>query len=150
MNIYLVIILFAIIGNYLLNVIVETLNLKHLKSELPGEYLEYFDEENYKTSQNYLRENTRFGRLTDTIVMPILVVFILAGGFNLVDQFARSFPHGFSGNLDPLLGIQNFCHRGKIRIQSDNGANVCSGYHQKLDANGDYRGNNLCYCSVAF
>jgi STE24 endopeptidase len=94
MNIYLVIILFAIIGNYLLHVIVGTLNLRHLKPELPEEYTGYYDAGKYKTSQSYLRENTRFDRLAETIVVPILVVFILAGGFNLVDQFVRSLELG--------------------------------------------------------
>ncbi len=38
MNIYLVIILFVIVGNYILDIVVETLNVRHTQSDLPEEY----------------------------------------------------------------------------------------------------------------
>ncbi len=111
MNIYLVIILFIIIGNYLLDIVVETVNVRHAKTDLPEEYKGYYDAETYRKAQNYLKENTRFGIITDTVTTPIMIAFILVGGFNLVDQFARSFqfvpiPTGliFAGVL--LLGFQ--------------------------------------------
>jgi len=94
MNIYLVIILFIIIGNYLLDIVVETLNVRHIKTNLPTEFEGYYDAEEYKRAQNYLKENTRFGIIAATITTPITVAFILVGGFNFVDQFARSFQFG--------------------------------------------------------
>jgi len=94
MNIYLVIILFIIVGNYFLNIVVETLNVRHAKADLPEEYDGYYDAEKYKKAQNYLKENTRFEITADTITTPITVVFILIGGFNFVDQIGRSFQFG--------------------------------------------------------
>jgi STE24 endopeptidase len=94
MNIYLIIILFIILGNHLLNVFVETANVRHAKTELPAEYKDYYDAEQYKKAQNYLKENTRFEIVTDAITTPIIIVFILIGGFNFVDQYARSFQFG--------------------------------------------------------
>jgi STE24 endopeptidase len=94
MNIYLVIILFVIVGNYLLDVVVETVNIRHAKTDLPEEYQGYYDAERYKTAQNYLMENTRFELITHTITTPMMIGFILIGGFNFVDQFARSFGLG--------------------------------------------------------
>ena len=94
MNIYLVIILFIIVGNYLLNIVVETLNVRHAETDLPEEYDGYYDAEKYKKAQNYLKENTRFEITADTITTPITVAFILIGGFNFVDQIARSFQFG--------------------------------------------------------
>lgn len=94
MNIYLMIILFILIGNYLLDIVLETLNVRHVKTELPKEFVGYYDAEKYKKAQNYLKENTRFGIITDTITTPILLVFILLGGFNFVDQIARNFQFG--------------------------------------------------------
>lgn len=94
MNIYLVIILSIIVGNYLLDIVVETLNVRHAKTDLPEEYKGYYDAEEYKKAQNYLKENTRFEIITGTITTPITVAFILIGGFNLVDQIARSFQFG--------------------------------------------------------
>jgi len=93
-NVYLVIILFIIVGNYLLDIVVETLNVRHAKTGLPEEYGGYYDPEEYKKAQNYLKENTRFEIITSTITTPITVAFILIGGFNFVDQIARGFQFG--------------------------------------------------------
>ncbi|MCD5416595.1 M48 family metallopeptidase [Candidatus Bipolaricaulota bacterium] len=94
MNIYLVIILAILVGNYALNLIVERLNIRHLKTDLPKEFEGYYDAAEYKTSQNYLKENTSFGIVTTSIFLAITLTFILAGGFNIVDQWARNFQLG--------------------------------------------------------
>jgi STE24 endopeptidase len=94
MNVYLIIIISVIVGNYLLDIVVETLNVRHARTALPEEYEGYYDPEEYKKAQNYLKENTRFEIITSTITTPITVAFILIGGFNLVDQIARSFQFG--------------------------------------------------------
>ena len=94
MNVYLVIILFVIVGNYLLDIVVETLNVRHTQSDLSEEYEGYYDAEQYRKAQDYLKEDTRFEIITNTITTPITVAFILIGGFNLVDQIARSFQFG--------------------------------------------------------
>jgi STE24 endopeptidase len=93
-NIFLIIILAVLIGNYILNLIVEKLNLQHIKTELPKEFEGYYDAEKYKKSQNYLKESTQFEIRTDTILTSITIAFILMGGFNLVDRIARGFGFG--------------------------------------------------------
>jgi STE24 endopeptidase len=94
MNFFLIIILVILIGNYLLDIIVETLNVRYVKTDLPEEFEGYYDAEKYKKSQEYLRENTWFGIITDSIITPLTIAFILFGGFNFVDRFARSFGLG--------------------------------------------------------
>jgi STE24 endopeptidase len=94
MNVYLLIILFIIVGNYLLDIVVEILNVRHAKTGLPEEFGDYYDPQEYKKTQNYLKENTRFEIITSTITTPITVAFILIGGFNFVDQIARDFQFG--------------------------------------------------------
>jgi STE24 endopeptidase len=94
MNYFLGIILFILLGSYLLDLIVEVLNLRHVSTDLPGEFEGYYDEDNYRKSQKYLRENTRFGIICDSITTPIAIAFILVGGFNMVDQFARGLHMG--------------------------------------------------------
>ncbi len=96
MNFFLVIILVILIGSYLLDVIVDTMNVHHVKTDLPGEFEGSYDAGKYRTSQEYLGENTRFGIIIDSIMTPITIAFILLGGFNLVDRFARGF------NLGPI------------------------------------------------
>ncbi len=91
MNCYLLIILIIIIADFILDIVVDMLNVKHIKTDLPGEFEGYYDAEKYKKSQNYLKENTRFGIIVDSISTPITVAFILIGGFNYFDQIARGF-----------------------------------------------------------
>ena len=94
MNYFLFIILGVLIGSYFLDLIVDALNVRHLRTDLPTEFEGYYDAIKYKKSQEYLKENTRFGIISDTITTPITIVFILWGGFNVVDQFARGFNLG--------------------------------------------------------
>jgi STE24 endopeptidase len=89
MNPYLLIILVSLLGHYLLHAVADWLNLRHLSPEVPAEVADACDAETYRKSQRYLRENTRFGILVDTVELAVVLVFVLAGGFNLVDRVAR-------------------------------------------------------------
>jgi STE24 endopeptidase len=103
MNVYLIIILFIIIGSYLFNLIIEVLNIKNLKPELPEEFKGDYDQEKYKISQVYLKENTRFDLVSDSIMTPLMIAFILFGGFNVIDRLARGF--GFGAILTGLIYV---------------------------------------------
>ncbi len=89
-NIFLILILIIIVGNYILGIVVETLNVRHLSTELPDEFVGYYDAQRYKQSQEYLKETTRFGIMVDSISTSLTIIFILVGGFNIVDIFARN------------------------------------------------------------
>jgi len=90
MNIYLVIIIVALLVNYALSTTAAWLNLRNISEELPQEFHGFYDEERYRKSQQYLRETTAFGLIHDTFHLVIILAFILAGGFNFVDEIARS------------------------------------------------------------
>ncbi len=108
MNKYLILILGIILFKYLLNLIIEILNLKYANPQLPKEFDGYYDAEKYKKSQLYLKEKTNFGLIEDTFMTAITVGFILYGGFNMFDGFARGFGYGniISGLI--FLGILMF------------------------------------------
>ena len=91
MSIYLLIILSALIGEFLLRTLVRVLNLKALDPGLPNEFQGYYDEEKYARSQEYTRVNTRFAFFTTSFDLIVILVFILFGGFNFVDQIVRGF-----------------------------------------------------------
>ncbi|MCU0822817.1 MAG: M48 family metallopeptidase [Spirochaetes bacterium] len=101
MNYYLIFILAVIIGTYILEIVVELLNLRHIAPGLPEEFKGWYDEDKYKTSQLYLQKNTMFGLVNKTFFTIAILVFILAGGFNSIDIFARSF--GFGPIITGLL-----------------------------------------------
>lgn len=130
MNIYLDIILIILIGEYLLSVIVESLNIKNAsfdtsaepnpalsrrgkergsvstlskprplgrgsrRVDLPQEFQGFYDAQKYQQAQSYLRESTVFELIKNTFFTWLTIVFILIGGFNLVDSFARRFNLG--------------------------------------------------------
>lgn len=94
MNIYLAVILCILIADYVVDLIVELLNVRHLDPQLPAELAEYYDADKYARSQEYLKVNTRFDQWVSTISLPLMIGFILIGGFNLVDGLARSLGHG--------------------------------------------------------
>lgn len=90
MNIYLIIIIAAIIINYGLTTVAGLLNLHNISEELPAEFQGFYDQERYRKSQLYLRERTRFDLIHDTVHVIFVLGFILAGGFNQVDRIARA------------------------------------------------------------
>jgi len=94
MNIYLVVILAIIIGNYILDLIIERLNIRSIKEELPREFESFYDSVKYKKSQKYLKDNTYFKLIQGTVITAVVLFLILSGGFNFIDRIARSFSFG--------------------------------------------------------
>lgn len=94
MNIYLVVILAIIIGNYILSLIIELLNVKSIKEGLPGEFEGFYDSAKYKKSQEYLKDNTYFKLIQGTAITLAVLFLILSGGFNFIDRIARGFSLG--------------------------------------------------------
>ncbi len=90
MNIYLVVILAVLVGSYLFELLADWLNVKNLKETLPEEFKGYYDDEKYRKSQRYLKDNIRFGITQNTVQLAVTLAMILLGGFNLVDTWARS------------------------------------------------------------
>jgi len=90
MNGYLVFILSLLVFDWLLSLVVETLNLRNLSTEIPEEFKGIYDDGKYAQSQRYLKDNTRFAQLQSAIMLPLTIAFILLGGFGWVDGFARA------------------------------------------------------------
>ncbi len=47
MNLFLIIILIILIGEYILGLVVDTLNVKHVQTDLPEAFSGYYDGEKY-------------------------------------------------------------------------------------------------------
>ena len=97
MNTIAIIILAAIIFDYTLNVLADYLNLTKLRNDLPEAFQGVYDPDRYRKSQQYLKVNTRFGWVTATINVTVMLVFWFAKGFPLLDEWVRSF------NYSPLV-----------------------------------------------
>ena len=90
MNGYLIFILALLVFNWLLSLIVETLNVRNVSTEIPAEFQGIYDAEKYAKSQRYLRENTRFGQIQAGIMLPLTIAFILLGGFKWINGIAQT------------------------------------------------------------
>lgn len=90
MNGYLIFILALLVFNWLLSLIVETLNVRNVSTEIPDEFTGIYDAEKYAKSQRYLKDNTRFRQLQAGIMLPLTIAFILFGGFRWVNGIATA------------------------------------------------------------
>ena len=103
MNTYAILILLALVGEYLLHLMADLLNLKALKAELPREFVDVYDAERYRRSQDYERVNARFGLIPASFDLVLLLGFWFAGGFEWLDAAVRGF--GFGAIFNGLLFI---------------------------------------------
>ncbi len=88
MNGYLIFILVLLVLNGLLSLIVETLNVRNVSTEIPKEFRGIYDNEKYAQSQRYLKDTTRFEQVQAVIMLPLTIAFILLGGFSWINGMA--------------------------------------------------------------
>ena len=94
MNIFSIIILVTLAVDFALNLVADLYNMKSLDTGLPDEFEEVYDKDTYQQSQEYTKVNTRFGILTSTFNLAVLLVFWFAGGFNWLDEIVRGWELG--------------------------------------------------------
>jgi STE24 endopeptidase len=91
MNVIAVIVLVAILTDFLLNVVADILNLRMLGDDLPHAFQNVYDPQQYRKSQEYLRVNTRFEWITSAFNLILILGFWFFKGFPYLDQWVRSF-----------------------------------------------------------
>jgi len=96
MNIYLCIIVAALLLEFFLHYLSRRLDLKNLDMKLPDEFKNYYSEDEYARSQEYLRANTQFALITSSFNLFIILSVILLGLFNVADVWVRNY------NLHPI------------------------------------------------
>ncbi len=86
------ILLLAILSfDFIFNKILEYLNIKSMKEELPDEVKGIYDEEKYKKSISYARANNKFGLLTSSFSFILSFVLLATGFFGWFDQQVHGF-----------------------------------------------------------
>lgn len=86
----LLIIIAIITIDFILEQILDYINLKHQKSEVPDEMKGYYDEEKYRKSQHYLKEQTKFSFITSTFSFVLALVLLVFGIFGVLDEWLRN------------------------------------------------------------
>ncbi len=90
MNGYLIFILALLVFNWLLSLVVETLNTRNVSTEIPEEFHGIYDAEKYAQSQRYLKDTTRFGQVQAALMLPLTIALILLGGFSWINDIAQA------------------------------------------------------------
>jgi len=85
-NTVFVLLIVILVFGYLLERVLDTLNLKHTVPELPEELAGVFDAEEYRKSQLYKRDNTRFSFITSTLGVVVLALVFFLGGFGWLER----------------------------------------------------------------
>jgi len=94
MNLWLIFILAVIFIHYALDTFVSLVNIKALSPHLPEEFSDSYDQSKYRESQNYTKATTKLSIFENSLSTALTVIFLLGGGFNLIDRFARLFDFG--------------------------------------------------------
>ena len=84
------IIIGIIFFDFIFEKVLDYLNVKAMKDEIPEELEGIYDPEKYKKSQQYSKVNTRFSLLTSTFSLILILAMLFAGGFGILDEWVRS------------------------------------------------------------
>lgn len=100
------VIIIGVLGfGYVLNRILDTLNLRHTLPELPQELAGIYDPEEYKRSQLYKRDNTRFAFISSSISFLLMLLLFFLGGFGWLDERVGSYVSGYVPHVLLFFGI---------------------------------------------
>ena len=91
MNIYLFIIIAALLLDFFLHTLAKFLDLKNLSTELPAEFEDYYSKKEYARSQEYLKANSRFSYFSSSFDLLLILLVIFLGLFNALDIWIRGF-----------------------------------------------------------
>jgi STE24 endopeptidase len=90
-NTVFIVIIAVLVFGYLLEQVLDLLNLKHTVTRLPEELEGIYDAEEYRNSQLYKRDNTRFSFVTSTLSLVVITVIFFTGGFGWLDRWISGF-----------------------------------------------------------
>ncbi len=88
------IVLLTLLADFTLNRIADALNLRAMAEQPPAGFAGVYDPGRYRNSQQYLRVNTRFGWITESVDLGVILAFWFSGGFPALDGWVRGFGYG--------------------------------------------------------
>ena len=89
-NFYYLIIVSAIILEYLLSSIGSILDIRSITPEIPKDFQVAYDKEKYAKSQEYLKARTKFGLISSTFSLILIMIVIHTGIFGHLNDFVNA------------------------------------------------------------
>lgn len=79
-------IVFILIGNYLLERYLDWLNMGNWTNELPYELKDVYDQDKYHKSQEYEKAKIRFGFVSSTFSLMVMLTLLFTGSFAMLNN----------------------------------------------------------------
>lgn len=105
MNTYGAIILAALLAEAGVRRYADLRNLRALRDELPSEFVDIYDADEYLRSQRYTRERTRLGTVAAAVRLAVLLAFWFGGGFSRLDDVVTRAVMGEVGRGFLFIGL---------------------------------------------
>ena len=85
------IIISLVIFNYLFSNILDYINHRNWKDEIPNELEDFYDKEKYKKAKNYALSKNKIGLFSSSISFLLVISLLFFNGYGIIDQFANSY-----------------------------------------------------------
>ncbi|MFO7719615.1 MAG: M48 family peptidase, partial [Gillisia sp.] len=102
------IIVLIILVDFIIDKVLDTLNAKHFDDPIPKELQDVYNKKEYEKSQRYKKERYKFGVITSTFSVVLMLAFLFFDGFAYVDSIARSITENSIGIVLIFFGIIMF------------------------------------------
>ncbi|MEI7596549.1 MAG: M48 family metallopeptidase [Bacteroidota bacterium] len=110
-NLILIILISILVVQFVWDMGLDILNIKHWKKEVPAELIDIVDREKYQTSRNYQLDNFKISFWMELISLPLTILVLSCGVLAMLDSYIRIY---FENEV--LIGLLFF---GVIGLASD-------------------------------
>ena len=84
------IIISLVVYNYLFSNILDYINHKNWKDEIPNELKDFYDKEKYKTAKDYALSKNKIGLFSSSISFLFIMTLLVFNGYGFIDQLVNS------------------------------------------------------------
>ena len=103
------IIISLVIFNYLFSNLLDYMNHRNWKDEIPNELKDFYDKEKYKKAKNYALSKNKISLFSSSLSFLLLILLIVFNGYGIIDQFVS---FNLSKSFESLQISSNFIQSG--------------------------------------
>ena len=103
------IIISLVIFNYLFSNLLDYINHRNWKDEIPNELKDFYDKEKYKKAKNYALSKNKISLFSSSLSFLLVISLIVFNGYGIIDQFVSS---SISRFFESLQISSNFIQSG--------------------------------------
>ena len=103
------IIISLVIFNYLFTNLLDYMNHRNWKDEIPNELKDFYDKEKYKKAKNYALSKNKISLFSSSLSFLLVISLIFFNGYGIIDQFVS---FNLSKSFESLQISSNFIQSG--------------------------------------